>query len=316
MKQIGRGALTYFLYDGTAPVCELSSTGSLLATNTFGANGLVSRHTAASEFYAFDPQGSVTQRLNKGGTATSPTRFDAFGMGATPRPWGYGAQSGGYTDETNLVPLGHRYYDPSLGRFINRDPIGYAGAVNLYSCTGNDPVNEDDPDGTRKYKIHNSNHRATSQNADDVFSHLGSPTTTYDHQTYLIDVPDNQNLDRNLADARRFNRLLQSDGLSYAQQLQIKHAYLEHFCGNNGVGDYGKNLALYPDSDPKKNNFMYWERRLGGNFNLGAMGGALGFSESSLLASGHTLSVVHWAGLHRQIEQDAIEDGFRYQLKH
>ena len=44
--------------------------------------------------------------------------------------------------------LTHRYYDPGTGKFINRDPIGYAGGANLYGfCDGN-PVNESDPDGT------------------------------------------------------------------------------------------------------------------------------------------------------------------------
>jgi len=36
---------------------------------------------------------------------------------------------------------GHRYYSPSLGRFINRDPIEEQGGINLYSFIGNDPVN-------------------------------------------------------------------------------------------------------------------------------------------------------------------------------
>ena len=36
---------------------------------------------------------------------------------------------------------GHRYYSPSLGRFINRDPIEEQGGINLYSFVGNNPVN-------------------------------------------------------------------------------------------------------------------------------------------------------------------------------
>ena len=64
-------------------------------------------------------------------------------------PAGFGGQFGYYTDtETGLLCLTHRYYDPGTGKFINRDPIGYAGGANLYGfCTGN-PVNESDPNGT------------------------------------------------------------------------------------------------------------------------------------------------------------------------
>ena len=44
-------------------------------------------------------------------------------------------------DETGLVCYGLRYYNPALGRFINRDPIGEAGGPNLYAFCGNNGVN-------------------------------------------------------------------------------------------------------------------------------------------------------------------------------
>jgi hypothetical protein len=42
--------------------------------------------------------------------------------------------------------MGHRHYDSSLGRFLSKDPIGFAGGLNLYSY-GNSPVSTVDPDG-------------------------------------------------------------------------------------------------------------------------------------------------------------------------
>ncbi|MCH6259457.1 RHS repeat-associated core domain-containing protein, partial [Puniceicoccaceae bacterium K14] len=46
-----------------------------------------------------------------------------------------------YTDsETGLVYYGFRYYDPAKGRFLNRDPIGEAGGLNLYQMVGNNPI--------------------------------------------------------------------------------------------------------------------------------------------------------------------------------
>ncbi len=63
-------------------------------------------------------------------------------------PIGFGGQYGYYTDvETGLVLLTHRYYDPQNGRFLTRDPVGYAGGLNLYSLGLYNPVNNQDPNG-------------------------------------------------------------------------------------------------------------------------------------------------------------------------
>jgi len=43
--------------------------------------------------------------------------------------------------ETGLVYYGHRFYSPSLGRFINRDPIEEQGGLNLYGFCGNNSIN-------------------------------------------------------------------------------------------------------------------------------------------------------------------------------
>jgi len=145
---------TYFLYDSMRqPICELNSGGTVTATNSFGANGLVSRNTSAgSVFYEFDVHGSVTNRLNPSGANITTSTTDAFGDVASTAtasdPFGYGAEFGYYTDnETGLVLTTYRYYDPSVGRYLNRDPVGYNGGVNIYNYTANNPTNRVDPTG-------------------------------------------------------------------------------------------------------------------------------------------------------------------------
>ncbi|MEK6280582.1 MAG: RHS repeat-associated core domain-containing protein [Acidobacteriota bacterium] len=143
---------TYFLYDGTLPVAEIDSSGSVTATNSFGTAGLVSRREGStSTFYSFDSEGNVAQWSDASGSGLANHLFSAHGSTLSPSltsPFGYKAQFGYYTDsETGLHLLTHRYYDPSAGRFLTRDPISYVGGVNLYSYTANNPVNFMDPTG-------------------------------------------------------------------------------------------------------------------------------------------------------------------------
>ena len=70
-KKASGSGTSYYLYDGADPVLELSSTGAVQAVNSFGAQGLVSRHASSSTFYEYDPQGSVAHRLNSANTVLS-----------------------------------------------------------------------------------------------------------------------------------------------------------------------------------------------------------------------------------------------------
>ncbi|GAB4453063.1 MAG: hypothetical protein OHK0029_05110 [Armatimonadaceae bacterium] len=47
----------------------------------------------------------------------------------------FGAKWGYYFDyETGLYLCTYRYYDAGEGRWLTRDPIGYAGDINLYAA--------------------------------------------------------------------------------------------------------------------------------------------------------------------------------------
>ena len=59
----------------------------------------------------------------------------------------FGFAGGLYDGETGLVRFGARDYDPSIGRWLNKDPIRFEGGLNFYSYVGNDPVNFVDPYG-------------------------------------------------------------------------------------------------------------------------------------------------------------------------
>src|SRR5580658_10906039 len=166
---------TYYIYDGDKPIVEETysgSTATISAVNVWGADGWRARYypVGSPNFYSFtfDPQGNVIEKqqaINTTIPAYTITSYEAYGkFGANllystgvsqgpgnlhrAAPAGFGGEWGYYTDETGYVNLTHRYYDPNTGRFINRDPIGYNGGVNLYELAGGNPVNDVDPSGT------------------------------------------------------------------------------------------------------------------------------------------------------------------------
>jgi RHS repeat-associated protein len=70
------------------------------------------------------------------------------GVAANVQPFGFSTK---YTDtETSLCYYGLRYYNPSTGRWPNRDPIEEQGGQNLYGMLGNDAVNFVDMFGLKK----------------------------------------------------------------------------------------------------------------------------------------------------------------------
>jgi len=65
---------------------------------------------------------------------------------------------GQYFDrETNLYYNYFRDYDPSIGRYIESDPIGLAGGINTYAYVEGNPVNLIDPEGLTGRGFSNAN---------------------------------------------------------------------------------------------------------------------------------------------------------------
>ena len=101
-----------------------------------------------------DSLGSVRLLTDDMASVVGTETYDAFGSSRNQTgvqlPFSYaGEQSDG---ESGLIYLRARYMDPATGRFISRDPIGFAGGdVTLYGYVGNNPTNMTNPSGLCGY---------------------------------------------------------------------------------------------------------------------------------------------------------------------
>ena len=98
-----------------------------------------------------DGLGSITEELDANGAVLRARRYLAYGnivetMGVGPTSYAFTARV--FDDAAGLQYSRARHYDPKVGRFLQQDPIGFAGGdANLYAYTFANPVNYTDPSG-------------------------------------------------------------------------------------------------------------------------------------------------------------------------
>jgi RHS repeat-associated protein len=102
-------------------------------------------------YYLTDGLGSTIATVNSSGVLQSSQSYDVYGAqssgGAAPGGFGFAGEQ--WDSSTGLQYLRARYYDPTIGRFISRDPMsaipGWTGSP--YGYGGGNPVNMTDPTG-------------------------------------------------------------------------------------------------------------------------------------------------------------------------
>jgi RHS repeat-associated protein len=94
--------------------------------------------------------------MTNGSSAVSLDRYDEYGIPGTSST-GTVTNTGRfqYTGQIYIPELGMydyktRIYSPRLGRFLQTDPVGYEGGINIYEYALDDPVDGTDPTGLQE----------------------------------------------------------------------------------------------------------------------------------------------------------------------
>jgi len=154
---------TQYVYDGEDIVLQKETvaydSGRAFTTKTSFIHGpgidepLAMIEGRDTYYYHADGLGSIVAMTDDSLNIVQHYSYDSFGTPTLSdpdfiQPYTYTGRE--WDDETGLYFYRARYYNPSAGRFISKDPIGFNGGdVTLYGCVQNNPVNLIDPLGLR-----------------------------------------------------------------------------------------------------------------------------------------------------------------------
>lgn len=162
---------THYVYDGRRVIQERDANNTPLVSYTRGNDlsgslegaggigGLLGRSHVyvggnwyAHNYYHADGGGNVTYLMTSGQGLGASYRYDPYGNvissgGGYAEANVYRYSSKEHHAASGLYYYGYRWYEPQLQRWLNRDPIGEAGGINLYQFVFNAPANYIDPLG-------------------------------------------------------------------------------------------------------------------------------------------------------------------------
>ena len=118
--------------------------------------GLLAVATSSARYcYHFNGTGSTVALYRLSQDVVNSYAYEPFGailsqQETISQPFKFVGQYGVMAEPNGLYYMRARYYDPSVGRFISEDPLGFGGGdVNLFAYVHSNPINGNDPSGLR-----------------------------------------------------------------------------------------------------------------------------------------------------------------------
>ncbi|MEK4159517.1 MULTISPECIES: RHS repeat domain-containing protein [Paenibacillus] len=196
---------TQYNYNGNREVISETKSNGQRANYVRGDRLLVKKDvtttTTKDYYYLYNGHGDVVQILDTNGNVVNSYSYDAWGNITNQKegisnPFKYAGEI--YDEETGLYYLRARYYDPTIGRFLNEDT--YEGqndnplSLNLYAYVHNNPLTNVDPTGN--YCVSSNGkyaHEGRCSNSSSIYKGLdedwkGAPIITNGVLNTYIDV--------------------------------------------------------------------------------------------------------------------------------
>ena len=145
----GWNLLSELITDNGSPITDIYVWGLDLSQSLQGAGGigglLCVIRNSTPYFPLSDGNGNITDYVDGTGAVVAHREYDPFGRtvvstGPMKDAFSFWFSNKYFEPWWNLYYYGRRLYNPTTGRWLNRDPIEERGGANLYGFVGNDSV--------------------------------------------------------------------------------------------------------------------------------------------------------------------------------
>jgi RHS repeat-associated protein len=134
IKRVSNAGTSIYAYDKNNLIEETNSSGTVVARYAQALKmdeELAMLRSGTTSYYEADGLGTATSLSNSAGALAQTYTFDSFGnltasSGSLTNPFRFTGRE--WDTETNLQFSRFRYYDPTVGRFLSEDPLGFKAA--------------------------------------------------------------------------------------------------------------------------------------------------------------------------------------------